>query len=262
MKLEPTPLPTPSPSPPLRTLALPSTAATQRASLAEREKHISDARAAAEQARMLYLAKAMHESAQTQTQAAPSASVRMARYSFEVEQSEGGKKVMKKVTVIVPELPKGQQREIRRPRPTSALVFLPPHARRAPAVSAAPLPSRRLSLPALSNLSLLPPPPPIQPFHSLAGTRRPPPAQPVEQRRRAALSLRAVAAEAPNPQLPAQQQGMERVAAWARDQRARLVRGREGDEEEAEREGRGAKRSRGESLSERRGRRVQPLRLV
>ncbi|GAA6049641.1 hypothetical protein JCM3770_005049 [Rhodotorula araucariae] len=170
----------------------------------------------------------MRDAAQPAT--ASTTSVRMVRYAFNVEQSEGGKKVLKQVTVIVPELPRdGREREIRRLRPASSVVFLAPHTRRAPgpagsSAAPAPPPPRRLSLTTLSNVSLLPPPRPIQPFVSLAGAG----AQ-VEQRRRAGVSLRA--ADAPL-QAWAEAEGMERVSAWARDQRARLVRKRDGEDED------------------------------
>ncbi|BGP07843.1 hypothetical protein JCM10049v2_003686 [Rhodotorula toruloides] len=93
-------LPTPSPSPPRSSRRLP----TRRDPADLKEQHVAKARAAAERVRLEHLAQALQS---------PSTGVKaeegdvgeqsgMQRYSYMVEHEEDGRKVSKRVTVIVP----------------------------------------------------------------------------------------------------------------------------------------------------------------
>ncbi|GAA6022543.1 hypothetical protein JCM10207_006581 [Rhodosporidiobolus poonsookiae] len=250
-KNEPTLLPTPSPSPPslarLRRDDAPSFRAPARRpppldlsidSL--KAKHVEHARQMAENVRLLHLAKSLYASPPEPVSGSPgsddSAERRplggMRRYQIEVERIEGGEKVLKRVTVIVPSGVQGR-------RDQGAPYVVPD--RQAPLFIS---PSRRLSLPALHTLSLIPSPKPARLFQSAARHALPP--SPVErsqqhhhQRRRPALTLRHSV------------RGVEagtRSAYSVSSVRGQLARLREE-----------AKRT---PLGERRGKPVPPLRLV
>ncbi|GAA5904153.1 hypothetical protein JCM8208_003462 [Rhodotorula glutinis] len=287
-KTERAALPTPSPSPPSRAVVLPTTS-TRRT---RHEDQLARIAHAAEHARLAHLAKAVHTAAPTAS--ATGAGVKMLRYSFHVEHDERGHKVLKRVTVIVPEVVggkaakgKGESDDARtalRQRPVSSFLFIPPQQTATAARTRARIapPARRLSAPRLSNLSLLPPAPPVPQFESTASSRRsvaPAPSEATMQRRRAAVTERTPAVD---PLCPGHGDGVERVpsgagidrvAAWARDQSERVRRKRGGqglaapceDEDQAgpAARTRGAKRQcRDDSLGERRGKAVEPLRLV
>lgn len=111
-------LPTPSPSPPSRALVLP-TAHKQKSHHAQQLLRI---RHAADQTRLLHLAQAVRAAAPSSSTS--SAGVTMMRYSFQIEHDERGEKVLRRVTVIVPELAAGKAeaddartalRQVRRP---------------------------------------------------------------------------------------------------------------------------------------------------
>ncbi|BGP15889.1 hypothetical protein JCM10213v2_003881 [Rhodosporidiobolus nylandii] len=127
--LQPSLFATPSPSPPFLRRPLPAVDPVPLPLLqslriptndpaALKEKHVAHARRVAEQVRLIHLAKAVYShppraapssfpasssSAEVEKRSAGAASVEMIRYQFEVERYEGRQKVMKRVTVIVPE---------------------------------------------------------------------------------------------------------------------------------------------------------------
>ncbi|GAA5848117.1 hypothetical protein JCM9279_007461 [Rhodotorula babjevae] len=286
-KLEPAPLPTPSPSPPSRAVVLP-TSSTRRT---RHEDQLARIAHAAEHARLAQLAKAVH--AARPTTSTTGAGVKMLRYSFHVEDDERGHKVLERVTVIVPEVvggktAKGEADDARtalRQRPVSSFLFISPQhtaAAARPRARVAP-PARRLSGPLSSTLSLIPPAAPVPQFQSTASSRRsvaPAPSEATMQRRRAAAALEP--APAVDPLCPGHGDGvervpsgagMDRVAAWARDQSERVRRKRGGqgvaapreEEEEAAAPATtrsGKRQRRGDSLSGRRGKMVEPLWLL
>ncbi|GAA5943838.1 hypothetical protein JCM3775_000206 [Rhodotorula graminis] len=284
-KFERASFPTPSPSPPSRAVVPPTTSTRRN----RHEDQLARIAHAAEHARLAHLAKAVHAAAPTAS--TTGAGVKMLRYSFHVEHDERGHKVLKRVTVIVPEVvggkaAKGESDDARtalRQRPVSSFLFIPPQQTATaarPRARVAP-PARRLSAPRLSNLSLIPPAPPVPQFQSTASSRRsvvPAPSEATIQQRRDAVAEQEPVVD---PLCPGHGDGVERVpsgagldrvAAWARDQRERVRRKRGGqgvaepseeDEATAPARTRAAKRQRrDDSLGERRGKMVEPLRLV
>ncbi|GAA5843626.1 hypothetical protein JCM11251_007135 [Rhodosporidiobolus azoricus] len=270
------PTPSPSPSPPsLRRRTPPplnlysshrgsslSSRSSAVDSAALREKHVAYARRIAEQVRLLHIAKAVYSSPRPQPSAisptssslpsssgreAAEASLRLTTYQLEVERFEGKEKVFKKVTVLIP----GSGPERGAPCPSFT--------------QATSTSRRRVSLPSLRTLSLLPPPPPSHLFkparHNLPASPRSnqsssPPSSTSSsstdtegaaslfsqlQRRRPALAIR-------------QQQRESKLLTKYRVSRVR--------ERMASLQEEGGDAGEVLSLAERRGRAVQPLRLV
>ncbi|GAA5868851.1 hypothetical protein JCM1840_005146 [Sporobolomyces johnsonii] len=240
-QVEPSPLPTPSPSPPSYSQTLPTRIhanprPAQPAPLsqttpsdAQRANDIAYARQCAERMRLMHLAKAVYPSPSTAASSSSNDdhSVRISRYQIDLERTEGNQKFVKRVSVIIPGDMSMTKRErstphavpSRQQRPLPRLTFLPPPSYYRNSQSTASS-SRRLSLPSLRSLSLLPPPAPTPPYRSAAQSSPPTTSTPrgplvpsllplqdpalssqLLQRRRAALTLRhsqsphAVAAE-------------------------------------------------------------------
>ncbi|BGP24432.1 hypothetical protein JCM10295v2_003345 [Rhodotorula toruloides] len=93
-------LPTPSPSPPRSCRRLP----VRREPAELKEQHLAKARQAAERVRLEYLAQALQSSGAGSKAEDGDLSERsgMQRFSYMFEQEENGRKVAKRVTVIVP----------------------------------------------------------------------------------------------------------------------------------------------------------------
>ncbi|KAK4333864.1 Inner centromere protein, ARK-binding domain protein [Rhodotorula toruloides] len=158
--IDPT-LPTPSPSPPRFSRRLP----TCRDPAELKEQHVAKARAAAERVRLEHLAQALQSSG-TGVKAEEGdvgEQSGMQRYSYMVEQEEDGRKVSKRVTVIVPAATPPPAFTL--DKVTSGLAFLPPPASYPSPFPRAP-PARCIPLPSLHRLSLAPPQPPVPLFHS------------------------------------------------------------------------------------------------
>ncbi|GAA5873870.1 hypothetical protein JCM8547_008626 [Rhodosporidiobolus lusitaniae] len=286
--LAPALLLTPSPSPPSLHCPLPSSDSLPVRPSAPasdvhgawlKETHVAHARRVAEQVHLLHLAKAVFSSPSSRS-SSPTASdastdsssssttpaLRMSRYHFDVERVEGGEKVMKRVTVIIP----GEQARARGKAPyfipaqklkaPSNLAFLPPQR---PSTSSSST-RRRLSLPSLRTLSLLPPTPaprlfrhalPPSPSRSPSSSSSPCAAAAVSitqlQRRRPALTLR-------HSNFRAFEEKLEKTKTRVSRERERMGSLREEEEEAEEEEG----KEEGKTLGERRGKVVEPLRLV
>ncbi|GAA5935762.1 hypothetical protein JCM10213_003682 [Rhodosporidiobolus nylandii] len=276
--LQPSLFATPSPSPPFLRRPLPAVDPVPLPLLqslriptndpaALKEKHVAHARRVAEQVRLIHLAKAVYShppraapssfpasssSAEVEKRSAGAASVEMIRYQFEVERYEGRQKVMKRVTVIVPEARDGTAPYVVSSKQTASLTLIPP-----PSSSSSP---RRLSLPSLRSLSLFPPQTPPRLFRSAAPYPQPQPRHALppspttaaaqlhlqqQQRRRPAStlqhSIRGVEGRGAKHRVSCERRGMESV--------------REEEEEDTDEAGQ-------ISLGERRGKVVAPLRLV
>uniref|UniRef100_A0A0K3C5Z5 Uncharacterized protein n=1 Tax=Rhodotorula toruloides TaxID=5286 RepID=A0A0K3C5Z5_RHOTO len=229
--IDPT-LPTPSPSPPRFSRRLP----TCRDPAELKEQHVAKARAAAERVRLEHLAQALQSSG-TGVKAEEGdvgEQSGMQRYSYMVEQEEDGRKVSKRVTVIVPAAT---------PPPAFTLDKVP----------------RCIPLPSLHRLSLAPPQPPVPLFHSHVRKRPLAVSNDQLEQRRPAFTLQH---QSPVPS------SLSRTAMWAQDQQRRLAgisedtserEERRREDDDAEREVKGARLT----LSERRGgRRFAPLCLV
>ncbi|GAA5934118.1 hypothetical protein JCM1841_006835 [Sporobolomyces salmonicolor] len=232
-QVEPSPLPTPSPSPlshshplPTRKCATPRRAQPaplpQSTSVTPSDAQIANdlayARRCAERLRLMHVAKAVYPSPSTAASSSSNVnhSVRMSRYHIDLERTDGNQKIVRRVSVIIPGDISMMKRErstphsvpSRKQRPLPRLTFLPPPSSHRGSQSPASS-TRRLSLPSLRSLSLLPPPAPTPPSRSAApsssstpSTPRPPlvpsllplqdPALSSQllQRRRAALTLR------------------------------------------------------------------------
>ncbi|GAA5907147.1 hypothetical protein JCM5296_003470 [Sporobolomyces johnsonii] len=189
---EPSPLPTPSPSPPSYSQPLPtrlhanprpaqpaplSQTTSGTPSDAQRANDIAYARQCAERMRLMHLAKAVYPSPSTAASSSSNDdhSVRISRYHIDLERTEGNQKFVRKVSVIIPGDMSMTKRErstphavpSRQQRPLPRLTFLPPPFYYRGSQSTAPS-SRRLSLPSLRSLSLLPPRAPTPPYRSAA----------------------------------------------------------------------------------------------
>ncbi|GAA5980586.1 hypothetical protein JCM11641_006689 [Rhodosporidiobolus odoratus] len=205
-------LPTLSPSPPSLLRDLPTIdpssphsipfSTIEVADARLKARHDAHARRLADQVRLVHLAKAFYSSPSPNLALATSAtglslsqtrsasSLRMTRYKLEVERFEGEEKVLKRVTVIIPDaLGKKRNRAAPYDIPsklplTTSLTLIPPTAS-----SSSP---RRPFLPSLRALSLLPPPAPPRLFQSASPASSRPSPGPTSyiQRRRPALTLR------------------------------------------------------------------------
>ncbi|BGO99507.1 hypothetical protein JCM10021v2_003180 [Rhodotorula toruloides] len=251
--IDPT-LPTPSPSPPRFSRRLP----TCRDPAELKEQHVAKARAAAERVRLEHLAQALQSSG-TGVKAEEGdvgEQSGMQRYSYMVEQEEDGRKVSKRVTVIVPAATPPPAFTL--DKVTSGLAFLPPPASYPSPFPRAP-PARCIPLPSLHRLSLAPPQPPVPLFHSHVRKRPLAVSNDQLEQRRPAFTLQH---QSPVPS------SLSRTAMWAQDQQRRLAgisedtserEERRREDDDAEREVKGARLT----LSERRGgRRFAPLCLV
>ncbi|GAA5910807.1 uncharacterized protein JCM6883_000324 [Sporobolomyces salmoneus] len=185
LKKEPlaqSPLPTPSPSPPFIGLPLPdpmstvtttttitttTVSSTRRIySEAERRAHLALARQCAEQLRKLHLANGAQQSVMEDP--------RGEKYHVEIEKVEGDQKVKRRIAVIIP---RAQKEHFRQHQLPSLTLIPPPHLESSPSrkpslfphsnlssaspsrtrtTSSTQTPKRRLSLPSLRSLSLLP----------------------------------------------------------------------------------------------------------
>ncbi|GAA5981823.1 hypothetical protein JCM5350_005738 [Sporobolomyces pararoseus] len=153
---------TPSPSPPTSSQHLPDPmSSTKSYTEAERQAHVFLARQCADQLMKLHLANG----AQKVTETVDSG---LEKYHVEVERIEGDKKVKRRVAVIVP---RAQRDHFRQHQLPSLTLVPPPHLGASPSKkpslfpytknSGSPArtrttPARRLSLPSLRSLSLLP----------------------------------------------------------------------------------------------------------
>ncbi|GAA6020957.1 hypothetical protein JCM11491_001563 [Sporobolomyces phaffii] len=161
--LGPTLLPTPSPSPPLVSqpqiaTRLPNTTGRRTYTEAERQAHIFLARQCAKQLRVLHLASGAQPVLR-------GSDFGQSRYHLDVERLEGDRTVTKRVSVIIPR----QEKERFKSFPALTLVPPPrlghspskrpslfPHTKVSSPSRSRTTPARRLSLPSLRSLSLLP----------------------------------------------------------------------------------------------------------
>ncbi|GAA5966096.1 hypothetical protein JCM3765_002604 [Sporobolomyces pararoseus] len=153
--------PTPSPSPPTSSQHLADPMSSTSYTEADRQAHIALARQCADQLMKLHLANGAQKVVETGESGSE-------KYHVEVERMEGDKKVKRRVAVIVPQARREHFRQHQLPPLT---LVPPPHLGASPSRkpslfpytknSCSPsrtrtTPARRLSLPSLRSLSLLP----------------------------------------------------------------------------------------------------------